>query len=280
MAISAVAATFDLGMGSRKITAVVLTFVALTLPAAALALHHHATATPERRHMPVAVRSSGVPEIGALYAVSHATWHGCTASVVRSPRGDMVITAAHCVVRSGVGMVFVPGEHGTEAPYGRWIVTAAYLERSWLRRQDIRADVAFLVLAPRMLDGVSTEIEQVTGAYQLGSTAVRGQRITVTGYPAGRTDDPITCATRTYRTGTFDSFDCRGFVDGTSGSPWLRATNHGPQIVGVIGGLHQGGCEDYTSYSSPLSHGAHVAYRRASRGGAGDVGPRAGGDGC
>lgn len=231
--------------------------------------------------MPVAGLTTGVPEVGALYASSRATQHGCTASVVSSPDENMLITAAHCVVRSGIGMVFAPGQHGARTPYGRWTITAAYLERAWVRRQDPGADVAFLLVAPRTIDGATMQIEQVTGAYDLGSTPVRGQWVKVMGYPAGSTDDPITCVAKTYRTRTYPSFDCRGFTDGTSGSPWLQATNHGPKVVGVIGGLHQGGCEDYTSYSSPLGRGAHLAYRRAARSaGAGDVGPRPGGDGC
>jgi len=126
------------------------------------------------------------------------------------------------------------------------------------------------VLAPR----------QVTGGYRLGSTAPRGQRVTITGYPAGPANSPITCTARIYLTGEFPSFHCSGYVGGTSGSPWLRATGRGPEIVGVIGGLHQGGCRDSKSYSSPLARRAHDAYRRASANAPADVAPRAGGDGC
>jgi V8-like Glu-specific endopeptidase len=230
--------------------------------------------------MPASRTSSGVSEIGALYASAGATQHGCTAGVVHSPDGNTLITAAHCVSGSGAGMVFVPGQHGAEAPYGRWTVTTAHVEPNWITRQDPRDDVAFLTVAPRTINGVRTEIEQVTGAYKLGSTAVRGERVTVTGYPAGSTNNPITCATKVYLTRTFPSFDCRGYVGGTSGSPWLLVTRNGTEIVGVIGGLNQGGCHDYTSYSSPLARGAHRAYRRASEGASADVTPQPGGDGC
>ncbi len=271
-------------MRIRKPIPVALTFVAVALPATALAfaLRDRAEARSANvGRLPAAARSSGVPEIGALYASSRATQHGCTASVVHSPHGNTLMTAAHCVSGRGVGMVFAPGQHGAQTPYGRWIVTAAYVEPRWVTRQDPRADVAFLTVAPRRVHGVSREIEQLTGAYGLGATAVRGERVTITGYPAGSTNAPITCATKVYRTGSYASFDCRGFVDGTSGSPWLQATKDGAQIVGVIGGLDQGGCQDYTSYSSPLGHDAHVAYSRASRSsGAGDVAPRPRGDRC
>jgi V8-like Glu-specific endopeptidase len=260
---------------------VLLALVALALPATALALKLRAQRRPARsRHIAVSTTSQGVAAIGPLYGSAGATQHGCTASVVHSPGGNTLITAAHCVSGGGVGMVFAPGQHGADAPHGRWTVTSAHVEPKWVTRQDPHADVAFLTVAPRTIDGVSKEIEQVTGSYRLGSTAVRGQRVTVTGYPAGATNNPITCAARIYLTETFPSFDCHGYVDGTSGSPWLRATRHGLEIVGIIGGLNQGGCYEYTSYSSPLGRDARDAYRRAADDAPADVAPQPGGDGC
>jgi len=262
----------------------VLALVALVAPVTALALYLGHQASARRAStggMPTAHSSNGVPQIGALYASSHATQHMCTASVVHSPHGNTLITAAHCIAGGGAGMVFAPGQHGAHTPDGRWTVTAAYVESRWLSRQDQRADIAFLTVAPRVINGVSTEIEQVTGAYQLGPTAVRGERVTVSGYPAGSVNDPITCTARVYLTKRFPSFDCRGFIGGTSGSPWLRVTKHGTEIVGVIGGLYQGGCYDYTSYSSRLAGDADSAYGRASeQREPADVAPRPGDDGC
>jgi V8-like Glu-specific endopeptidase len=266
---------------------VALVLVALALPATALALvlarkgRSAVKASPAKvKRMPTSSASSGVSEIGALYGGSGTTRHTCTASVVNSQHGDTLVTAAHCVAGNGSGMVFAPGQRGTRTPYGRWTVTAAYVEPNWKTSQDPHADVAFLTVAPKTINGVSMEIEQVTGAYNLGSTAVRGERVTVTGYPAGSADDSITCAAKVYLTKRYPSFDCRGFVDGTSGAPWLRATSEGTEVVGVIGGLNQGGCYDYTSFSAPLAGNARVAYLRASQGSAGDVAPQPGSDGC
>jgi V8-like Glu-specific endopeptidase len=231
--------------------------------------------------MPIAsVSSRLVPQIGALYGSAGDPYHGCTASVVHSPHGNTLITAAHCAVASGAGMVFAPGQRGASMPFGLWTVTAAYIEPEWKSRQAQHADVAFLTVAPRIINGRRTEIEQVTGAYQLGSAARSGQRVTVTGYPGGGANYPITCAVSVYMAQGFPSFDCRGFVDGTSGSPWLRVTRHGSQIVGVIGGLNQGGCYDYTSYSSPLATDVDDVYARAMRGAPADVAPQPGGNGC
>ncbi len=272
------------GMINLKAPALIaLALAALALPATALALSLRASAekTPSAaKRIPVSSTSTGVAEIGALYANASATTHGCTASVVHSAHGDTLITAAHCVTGSGAGMVFVPGQRGARATYGRWTVTAVHLAARWTSRQDPDDDVAFLTVAPRTIAGVRTEIEHVTGAFALGATPGRGVRVAVTGYPAGAANDPITCSTTTYLTHTFPSFDCRGYVAGTSGSPWLRTTKTGTEIVGVIGGLNQGGCYDYTSYSSPLARDADDSYRRASRHAPADVAPQPGGDGC
>lgn len=260
-----------------------LAVAALALPATALALklRHGAHAQAAQvAHVPTAHRFKGVSKIGPLYRNARATRHECTASVVDTRAGDTLITAAHCVAGSGAGMVFVPGQTATRAPFGRWTVTAVRLDPKWISRQDPDDDVAFLTVAPRIINGRQTTIEHVTGAYKLGLTATRGERVTVSGYPGGSPNNPITCVTKTYLTREFPSFDCRGFVGGTSGSPWLKATSHGTEIVGVIGGLHQGGCVDHTSYSSPLARDAQRAYVRASDHDPADTAPARGSDGC
>jgi V8-like Glu-specific endopeptidase len=270
-------------INGKASTLIALALAALALPATALALGLRSAAAQhpvKAKRIPASSTSTGVAEIGALYASASATKHDCTATVVHSTHGDTLITAAHCVAGSGAGMVFVPGQRGAQAPYGRWTVTAVHLASRWTTHQDPEDDVAFLTVAPRTIDRVRTAIERVTGAFALGATPARGVRVAVTGYPAGAANDPITCSTSTYLTRAFPSFDCRGYVSGTSGSPWLRTTRSGTDIVGVIGGLDQGGCYDYTSYSSPLARDADDSYRRASGHAPADVAPAPGGDGC
>lgn len=255
----------------------------LALPAAALGLVLRASLSSRghaRTAVPKSTPTTGVQEIGALYRRSSAARHTCTAGVVDSPGGNTLITAAHCVSGSGAGMVFAPGEHGGRAPYGRWQVTAVHLTLGWVKRQDPHDDVAFLTVAPRRIHGRLTQIERVTGGYRLGSTAVGGERVTVIGYPAGTTNDPIGCTAKIYVNRDFPSFDCAGYVGGTSGSPWLRATPRGPEIVGVIGGLNDGGCTDSTSSSPVIAGRAHAVYHRAAAGVTGDIAPAPADDGC
>ena len=62
---------------------------------------------------------AGTPAVGALFTTSAGKLgrHFCTATVVNSPAGDLVITAAHCVSGTS-GVVFVPGYDNGTTPYG------------------------------------------------------------------------------------------------------------------------------------------------------------------
>jgi V8-like Glu-specific endopeptidase len=225
--------------------------------------------------------TGGSPTVGALFASASSRTHFCTASVVHSPRGNVLITAAHCLHGTVRGWSFAPGFHDGVAPDGRWSVTGAYLDPDWLTAQDPRRDYAFLTVAPRNIQGRWTNVESVTGGNLLGSIPHRGERISVPGVPRGTDDAPLTCTTTVYFRGIFPAFDCDPYVDGTSGSPWLAAAPDGGQeVVGVIGGLHQGGCHSWTSYSSRLGAHARAAYRRAVAESTPDIAPRPGADGC
>jgi V8-like Glu-specific endopeptidase len=268
---------------SRKLVALAaVILVGLGVPAVALAIHLRASAAGRAagQRVPTSHITTGVREVGALFPNGSTAQHDCTASVVDSTQGDVLLTAAHCVSGSGAGMVFAPGYHDGISPYGRWTVTAAHLAPGWLRSQDPHDDFAFLTVAPRTISGRLTGIEQVTGAYQVGDEPRSGQTITVLGYPEASDKGPKTCRTTVYFTRGYPSFDCRGYVAGTSGGPWLVQSANGTRVVGVIGGKNQGGCVDSSSYSSPLTQAARRAYVKASDHDSPDVAPSPGSDGC
>lgn len=270
-------------MVSRKLVAVVVVAaLGLGVPAAALALtlRSSSAAPPAGRRIPTSHITAGVREVGAVFPNARSAQHDCTASVVHSPRGDVLLTAAHCVSGSGAGMVFAPSFRNGVSPYGRWTVIAAHLAPGWLKSEDPTDDFAFLTVAPRTIHGRRTEIEHVTGAYQFGNEPRSGAAITVLGYPEGSDSGPITCQATVYFTGAFPSFDCHGYLAGTSGGPWLVQTASGARVVGVIGGMNQGGCVDSSSYSSPLTQAARSVYARASDDDPADVAPAPGSDGC
>ena len=225
------------------------------------------------RGTPKAVMFHGTPTVGALYRGSSVARHHCTASVVRSAPRDIILTAAHCVTGTGAGYVFAPGYHDGVAPYGRWVVTATYLDPDWLSDQDPRKDFAFLVVAPQARGGRRVEIQDLTGGNRLGAAPRPGQRVTIPAYPAGTDNDPVTCTVSVYYGGIYPAFDCDPYPSGSSGSPWISDSPFGPTIVGVIGGRDLGGCYTFTSYSSPLGAAALRAYRRAVRRDRGDSAP-------
>lgn len=197
--------------------------------------------------------------IGALFGAEGAQegGHFCTASVVHSKRGDLVVTAAHCLGKGT--MWFAPGYRNGKAPYGVWKVTGTYVGDAWSGGQDEDSDVAFATL--ESIGGV--DIEHMVGANKFvagretGSTAV-----TVTGYPNSR-ETPVTCTNKpTARSRTQQRIACPGFTSGTSGSPWV---NEG-EVVGVLGGHEQGGSTPDVSYSVVLGDEAEHLYRTASGG--------------
>jgi hypothetical protein len=225
--------------------------------------------------LPVGQRFDGLPTVGALFPAEDGP-HLCTATVVHSLRRDLLLTAAHCVVGTGAGLRFVPMLARGVAPYGTWTVAAVHADPRWITDGDPRADYAFLTVASRDEGGGSVRVEDVVGAQPL-ALAAYPRRAVVVGYPAGSDDRPITCTARTYTHQGFPAFDCDGYTEGTSGGPWL--TPHGA-VFGLTGGLHQGGCVPWTSYSPRLGAGVAVTYARAALGLPGDVLPEPPADGC
>ena len=218
--------------------------------------------------------------VGPLFPHGVAAGHTCTASVVRSTSGDLILTAAHCVAGTGADWVFAPGFDDGATPEGTWTVTGAYVEPGWASGQDPDADIAVLRVAPRHVDGRLVTVQDVAGSNPMGTGARPGTTITDVAYNAG-SDTTHVCTARVYRRAGVPAFDCDGFAGGSSGSPWLAPDADGVLTVrGLIGGLNQGGCSPSTSFSSPIDAGAIALLRRADAGGPGDSVPPAGASGC
>lgn len=230
-----------------------------------------APASALRSPPPTATTVTSIPAVGAVFFPSVAGLgptlhlpHFCSASVVHSARHDLVVTAAHCVYGTGATIEFAPGYHDGLTPYGVWSVRRIYILPGWKKGFPPSDDVAFLQIAPRN----GAQIEDVAGARVLGSPTVGGD-VTVDGYPMGSGGEPITCTDALYETHGFPSFDCAGYVDGTSGGPWIQRGS----VVGVIGGYEQGGCTGSTTYSAPFGTAVHDLFERAQAGGPGDLVP-------
>lgn len=231
---------------------------------------------------PTAVSFDGTPTVGALFRGPLADGHGCSASVVASPGRDLVLTAAHCVNGTAAGWTFAPGYDNGSTPYGVWTVTHAYVDPKWISDQDPQHDYAILQVADVRRGGHEVGVQDVTGGNLLGQAPRTGQQVTDVAYNAGVVDQPIRCTTSVYYTDGFPGFNCHGYVGGSSGSPWL-ATNpvtHTTSVDGVIGGLHQGGCYEYTSYSAAFRPDVYALMLRATLHLHPDTVPAAGSDGC
>lgn len=217
-----------------------------------------------------------IAAVGPLFDGSSTSIHTCTAAVVDSPAGNVILTAAHCVTGSGAGMVFVPGYDDGRAPYGSWVVTGAYAPAGWLRGQDPESDYAFLVVKPLGTNATGASVASAAGAEALGLAPTAGQRVTVAAYQVGSEDQPVICAAAVYLTQGYPTFDCPGYIAGTSGGPWIAgydAAHRAGTITGVIGGLDQGGCTADTSYSPSFTTTASQVLVRAVAGGPADVLP-------
>jgi V8-like Glu-specific endopeptidase len=211
---------------------------------------------------------SGDAAVGALFTVSDGSLghHFCTASVVDSPGGDLLITAAHCVTGLGSAIEFVPGYSGGKAPYGAWPVTRVYTDAAWTATGDDSDDVAFLQVTQ---PAGSQTLEDITGAERLGTGWPARDWVTVVGYP-DTTSLPVTCSNWTSKFSAHQmEFDCGGYTDGTSGGPFLAHVSSKTglgTVIGVIGGYQQGGDTPAISYSITFGSNVRALYKQATAG--------------
>lgn len=204
--------------------------------------------------------------IGALFSGGS---HYCSASVVHSPAGDLVLTAAHCV-HDGAGggyhtdITFEPGYHNGIAPFGVWTVTQALVSPGWAATSDPDLDFAFLTVTQA---GNPASIESLTGADQLGLDRGFTNDVTLTGYP-DTSDAPQICSNTTSQEDSYQTrIACAGFPDGTSGGPWVIDANPTTKlgtVVGVIGGYQLGGDSPDVSYSSYFDDDISSLYTTAT----------------
>jgi V8-like Glu-specific endopeptidase len=201
--------------------------------------------------IPKAVPFSGVPTTGALFGTTGSKTHFCTAAVVNSTAGDLVVTAAHCVDPNGLvgNIAYVPEYHNGKSPYGAWAVRTITVAAGWQQSHDPDLDFAFLAVGA----AGDAKIQARTGGLKVGYTRWYRETIEVVGYN-DTAAEPVRCLTKSFkfRTGQME-FYCHGFWAGTSGAPWIigyNAKTGGGTVFGVIGGYEEGGDYEWASYSA------------------------------
>jgi hypothetical protein len=226
---------------------------------------------------PTATAMSAAPvppdaRVGALF-LGAGDLHTCTAGVLDSKAGDLVLTAAHCVAED-IDTTFVAGFKDTADPADVWRVDAIYLDPRWVQNQDPVADFAILRV---VRDAGGTVEAETGGGLTIGTAPKPGTQVTVTGYGLGVGGGPIGCKTATeLAPGGFPSLPCGGLIGGTSGSPWTI----GSTVTGLVGGLDGGGCDENISYSPPFDDGVVALLARAEEGGPSDAAPAVFDDDC
>lgn len=203
--------------------------------------------------------------VGAVF-LGASDPHTCTGSVLRSSAGNLILTAAHCL-SSDYPTTFAPGFSGQGGPAGTWTIDTIYLDPRWLTAQDPLADFA---IARVSRDGGRSVESAVGTGLTLGTAPTPGTAVTVTGYPLSVGGEPIGCRVGTAAMARgFPALQCSGLIAGTSGAPWRTDS----AVVGLIGGLDGGGCDETLSYSPPFDGRIVDLLRRAEEGGPGDTAP-------
>jgi hypothetical protein len=105
------------------------------------------TSAPEQAvvdaaHQAIAGPVDPDPRVGAIF-FGGSDLHGCTAAVLHSTGGDLVLTAAHCL-GPGVEATFVPGFAHKAVATDIWTVDVLYMDPRWVARKDARADYAIV----------------------------------------------------------------------------------------------------------------------------------------
>ncbi|MEV6399879.1 trypsin-like serine protease [Streptomyces sp. NPDC051907] len=232
-----------------------------------------AAPAPDSSASPIA----GASSVGVL--VEEDGDHFCTASVVASPKGNVVATAAHCLQEAGGDardeddvLEFAPGFTGEGQgtfPYGRWKVRAVQLDDRWKDDADDAdtADYAFLTLEP---DAEGRQAQQVVGGAAADWSSSPERRVTVVAYPNAEHNPgnrPIACTTETHEDPELPRMlrmECGGFWSGTSGAPWLadyQDAEHQGRLIAVL----SGGDTDSESTAALFDERAHELYERAAR---------------
>lgn len=109
----------------------------------------------------------------------------CSATVVDSASGRVILTAGHCVFDPLIGrfakrLTFIPAYTDGAEPFGRWQWTELETTRQWVRRGNSNFDFATIVLGRR---GDGAAVEDVAGGLPLLANGPREQTYHAAGYP-------------------------------------------------------------------------------------------------
>lgn len=180
------------------------------------------------------------PFVGVLFYVSGGRNHACTASVVDTPAGDEIATAAHCLVDRATGSAttlatFIPGAQGATAPRGIWPVRVAAVSSSWTTTGRASDDAGFARVSGPAGEVLAAQVgaaEPVFGSTLVPATG-QAPSLAILGYPAAGSASAAleACEGRPqHDAGGQTSLPCE-LGKGAAGSPVLTFTGEQRSVV-------------------------------------------------
>ncbi|MBF4617560.1 serine protease [Clavibacter sp. VKM Ac-2873] len=180
------------------------------------------------------------PFVGVLFYVAGGRDHACTASVVDTPTGDTIATAAHCLAdrRTGAATTlatFIPGAQGATAPHGIWPVRVAAVSSAWTASGRASDDAGFARVsgpAGEVLAASVGAAEPVFGTPLVPATG-QAPSLAILGYPtAGSATAALeACEGRPqHAAGGETSLPC-ALGKGAAGAPVLTFTGEQHAVV-------------------------------------------------
>lgn len=180
------------------------------------------------------------PFVGVLFYVDGGRDRACTASVVDTPDGDAIATAAHCLVdrrthAASALATFVPGAQGATAPHGVWPVRIAAVSSAWTTTGRAADDAGFARVSGPAGEVLGAEVgaaEPVFGSTLVPATGL-APRLAILGYPSAGSPTAAleACAGRPQRdAGGQTSLPC-ALGTGAAGSPVLTAAGEQRAVV-------------------------------------------------
>lgn len=158
---------------------------------------------------------------GKVFFTLHDVNYVCSGSAVHSAKGDVVLTAAHCV-SGGAGQwasnwIFIPGYQDGAEPYGAYTARRFFVSPQWTAASgtaDERYDVAFVTVN---LPSAPSRSRPAGGPLPAGQPVAFGQQVEETAYVFGYPAEPP-------YTGLYPDYCAGQARPGGLGGAWTRCT--------------------------------------------------------
>ncbi|HEV3382631.1 MAG TPA: trypsin-like peptidase domain-containing protein [Trebonia sp.] len=218
---------------------------------------------------------------GKVFFTLNGTDYVCSGTAIRSPRADVVLTAAHCVGDDAdwaANWTFVPGYRDGSQPYGAFTARRFFVSRQWRDAgtdspQAEQYDIAFVTVNSATASGAAAGVPapRLPSGLPVAFTSApdTGMRAYVFGYPA---EPPFTGLYSNYCAGPAAPGQLDGTVAlrcdmtaGDSGGPWLAGFDPraGTGTVVAITTFKYGG-DSSVLYATRLGPAARQLYDEAS----------------